>query len=310
MTTSSDLPASGLPASVEALVRVALAEDLGAAGDVTASAIVPEDEQASGALVARRAGVVAGLSWVVAVFAAVDQRVQLELIAEDGRSVQPGTVLARVHGPTRSVLAGERTALNLLTHLSGVATLTARYVAEVAGTGAVIRDTRKTLPGLRVLQKAAVLAGGGTNHRMGLSDGLLVKDNHVTAGGVAAATRAALEHAGGLPVQVEVDDLDQLEEALSAGASSVLLDNFGLEPMRAAVERCRAAGGVFVEASGGVNLDTVGDIARTGVDAIAVGALTHSAPVLDIGLDFDPVPTGAPAAAGGGAARGSSAAGS
>ena len=302
-------PSSDLPATVEALVRVALAEDLDAAGDVTANAIVPEDQQASGAFVARRAGVVAGLGWVAAVFAAVDERVQVELVAQDGRSVQPGALVARVHGPTRSLLAGERTALNLLTHLSGVATLTARFVAEVAGTRAVIRDTRKTLPGLRILQKAAVLAGGGTNHRMGLSDGLLVKDNHATAGGVAAATRAAIAHAGGLPVQVEVDDLGELQEALSAGASSVLLDNFPLDDMRTAVQRCREAGDVFVEASGGVNLDTVGDIARTGVDAIAVGALTHSVPALDIGLDFDPA-SGAPAAAGGGAARGTSAAGS
>ena len=276
-----------LPTAVAALVRVALAEDLAAAGDVTAQATVAQDQRARGAFVARRPGVVAGLGWVVGVFAAVDERVEVELVAGDGQAVQVGSVLARVEGPTRALLAGERTALNLLTHLCGVATLTARYVAEVAGTGAVIRDTRKTLPGMRVLQKAAVLAGGGSNHRMGLSDGLLIKDNHVAGAGVAAATRAALEQAGDLPVQVEVDDLDQLDEALSAGASSVLLDNFALEDMRTAVERCRTAGEVFVEASGGVTLETVGAIARTGVDAIAVGALTHSAPALDVGLDFD-----------------------
>jgi nicotinate-nucleotide pyrophosphorylase (carboxylating) len=187
-----------------------------------------------------------------------------------------------------ALLAAERTALNFLCHLSGVATLAARYAAEVGGTGCVVRDTRKTLPGMRMLQKAAVAAGGGTNHRMGLYDGLLVKDNHVAAaGGVAAATRAALDHAGGLTVQVEVDDLAQLDEALGAGVRTILLDNFDVESLRTAVARCRNLDEpVFLEASGGITLDSVRDIAATGVDAIAVGALTHSAPGLDIGLDY------------------------
>lgn len=274
---------------VAAVVAAALAEDLGSAGDVTAAATVPPDATFRGAFVAREEGVVAGTQTIAAVYAAVDDDVRVVVVAGDGDRVGAGTVIAEVVGPARAVLAGERTALNLLSHLSGVATATSAYVGAVAGTGAVIRDTRKTLPGLRALQKDAVASGGGVNHRSSLSDGLLVKDNHVAAaGGVAAATRAALEAARGLPVQIEVDSPAELDEALAAGARSVLVDNFDLTDMHEAVERCRADGGVFVEASGGVTLETVTSIARTGVDAIAVGALTHSVRALDIGLDVRP----------------------
>jgi nicotinate-nucleotide pyrophosphorylase (carboxylating) len=269
------------------VVAAALAEDLAGQGDVTAAATIGEDATAEALVVARAAGVVAGLDVMAAAFAAVDDRLAVEARCADGDRAEPGQALASVRGPARSIVTAERTALNLLTHLSGIATLTARYVEAVAGTGAAIRDTRTTLPGLRALQKAAVAAGGGVNHRLGLYDGLLVKDNHaVAAGGVGAAARAALEAAGDLPVQVEVDTLAELEEVLAAGVRCVLLDNFALDDLRRAVRRCRDEGDVFVEASGGVDLTTVAEIAAAGVDAIAVGALTHSAPALDIGLDF------------------------
>lgn len=278
MTGSSDITAQ--------LVALALAEDL-PDGDVTAGATVPAEATASASFVTRSAGVVAGLDVVRAVVAAVDEDVTFEPLVADGEVVTAGTELARVSGRARSILAAERTALNLLTHLCGIATVTASYVAAVSGTSCVVRDTRKTLPGMRALQKAAVLAGGGVNHRFSLSDGLLVKDNHVAAaGGVAAATGAALTAAGDLPVQVEVDDLRQLDEALAAGARSVLLDNFSLADMRAAVGRCAHEEQVFVEASGNVTLDTVAAIAATGVHAVAIGALTHSVRALDVGLDW------------------------
>ena len=268
------------------IIALALAEDLGDAGDVTAAATVPADASARARFVARQAGVVAGTAAVAAVCAAVDGRLRVTVRAADGERVEPGGVVAEVAGPVRSILAAERTALNLLCHLSGVATLTARYVEAVAPTGCAVRDTRKTLPGLRALQKAAVMAGGGRNHRHGLYDGLLVKDNHAAAaGGVAAATRAALAAAGDLEVQVEVDDPDELAQALEAGAAAVLLDNFRFDALPTAVARCHDRG-VFVEASGGITLDTVRAVADTGVDAVAVGALTHSAAALDVGLDL------------------------
>lgn len=281
---------SDVDAITERLIALAVSEDL-AAGDATAAATVPDDLIGAARFVARRPGVAAGLSVVDAVAAAVDPRLEVEPTVSDGDRLAPGAVLAHIRGPARGILAAERTALNLLTHLCGVATQTARYVAAVADTGCAIRDTRKTLPGMRALQKAAVAAGGGTNHRFNLGDGLLVKDNHVAAaGGVAAATRQALAHADGLPVQVEVDDLEQLGAALDAGARAVLLDNFDLEQSRQAVQRCRDySDAVFVEASGNVNLDTVAAIAETGVDAVAIGALTHSVRALDIGLDWEGV---------------------
>lgn len=274
---------------LERLVAIALSEDLGEAGDVTSAATIPDGASAAGALVARGAGVVAGLHAARAVFAAVDATVRFTATVADGDAIDGGATIATVAGPTRALLAGERTALNLLSHLSGVATATARYVAVLAGTGCTVRDTRKTLPGLRALQKAAVVAAGGTNHRSGLDDSLLVKDNHVAAaGGVGLATKAALAHARGRLVQVEVDDLDELDEALRAGASAVLLDNFTLGQLHAGVARARREPTpVFVEASGNVSLGTVRAVAETGVDAVAVGALTHSASALDIGLDLD-----------------------
>lgn len=279
------------PPRLDDIVALAIAEDLAGGTDVTAAATVPVDLDATAAVVARSRGVAAGLGAAAAVFTAVDSSVIVTPLVSDGDRVDSGAAVLRVEGPARGILAAERTALNLLCHLCGVATLASRYVAEVEGTGAMIRDTRKTLPGLRALEKAAVVAGGGHNHRMSLSDGLLVKDNHIAAaGGVGVATRNALAHANGLPVQIEVDSLDQLDEALNHGARAVLLDNFGLNDLPAAVARCRRQPAdpdpVFAEASGGVSLDTVWAIANTGVDAIAVGAITHSAPALDLGLDF------------------------
>ncbi len=278
--------------ALEQLVTTALAEDLGPIPvperDVTATATVPAHLRATAAVVPRAAGVVAGLDAVVVTYRLLDPAVTVDLAARDGDAVAPGQPVAVVAGPATSVLAGGRTALNLLTHASGIATLTRRFVDAVAGTGCLVRDSRKTLPGLRALQKAAVVAGGGHNHRMALVTGLLVKDNHVAAaGGVTAATRAALAAAGDLEVQVEVDTLEELDEALAAGARRILLDNFTLDDLAAGVARCRAVDpDTFVEASGGVTLDTAAAIAATGVDAIAVGALTHSAPALDIGLDL------------------------
>lgn len=268
------------------VVATALHEDLGPGRDRTTLATVPGSATAEAMVRTRRAGVVAGLAALRGVWTLVDQRVTVELLAVDGDVVVADQVLARVVGPARSVFTGERTALNLVGHLSGVASLTATYVAAVGGR-CQIRDTRKTTPGLRALEKAAVVAGGGHNHRFGLADALLVKDNHVAAaGGIAAATRAALAAADGREVQIEVDTLDQLDTVLTLGAPSVLLDNFDPDGLAEGVRRCRRAPHhVFVEASGGVTLDSVGAIAATGVDAVAVGALTHSAPGLDVGLD-------------------------
>lgn len=272
------------------LIALAVQEDL-AAGDATAAATIPGDRLGAARFIARRPGVTAGLTAAAMVAAAVDPALELRALVSDGDRLAPGDALAEIRGAARAIFAAERTALNLLTHLCGVATETARYVEAVAGTSCAIRDTRKTLPGMRALQKAAVAAGGGSNHRFSLGEGLLVKDNHVAAaGGVAAATRQALAHAGGLPVQIEVDTLDQLDEALAAGARAVLLDNFTVEQMRTAVQSCRSHGdGIFVEASGNVTLDTVRPIAETGVDAVAIGALTHSVRALDIGLDWHDV---------------------
>jgi nicotinate-nucleotide pyrophosphorylase (carboxylating) len=279
-------------AAARDIVRRALAEDLDLAGDVTAEATVPPEALGTARLVARADGVVAGLGLVGEVYDQLDPRVEVRLRARDGDTVTVGDVVAEVQGPLRSVLTGERTALNLVTHLSGVATVTARYVAAVAGTDCVVRDTRKTTPGLRLLEKAAVRAGGGVNHRTGLSDALLVKDNHVAAaGGVDAATRGALGGARGRGVQIEVDSLEELETAVAAGARDVLLDNFDVEQTRAAVERVRELerdhGRILLESSGGLDLERVRAYAQAGVDRIAVGALTHSAPQLDLALDLD-----------------------
>jgi nicotinate-nucleotide pyrophosphorylase (carboxylating) len=270
----------------EDIVRRALAEDLGPAGDVTTSATVDPGTRTTGRIVSRQHGVVAGLSVAATAFEVVGEgRVRVEFATADGARVAPGDVLATVDGPMRDVLTAERTALNFLGHLSGVATLTRRWVDAVEGTGATIRDTRKTMPGLRALEKYAVVCGGGANHRMSLSDAALVKDNHVVAaGGVVAAFERVRAAWPGLPVEIEVDTLAQAREVIDAGADLVLLDNMSPADMRAAV--AYAAGRAELEASGGLSLETAREVAETGVDYLAVGALTHSAPVLDIGLDI------------------------
>ncbi len=279
--------APGLPRhAVAAVVEAALAEDLGVAGDVTTTATIPATALAAADLVPRTDGVVAGLPVAAYVFETVSQgRLRLEFGTQDGTPVTAGEVLATVRGPVRDVLTAERTALNLLGHLSGVATLTRRWVDAVAGTRAEIRDTRKTLPGLRALEKYAVRMGGGVNHRMSLSDAALVKDNHVVAaGGVLAAFELVRAAYPGLLLEVEVDTPEQARAVIDAGAELVLLDNMPPAQLREVV--AYAAGRARLEASGGLTLDTAREVAQTGVDYLAVGALTHSAPALDIGLDM------------------------
>lgn len=270
---------------IEPIVRAALAEDLGRAGDLTAQACIDADARLNATFGVRRQGVVAGLACARLAVLAMDPSARFETLIADGAAVSPGAVLAKVSANARALLSAERTALNLLGRLSGVATLTSAYVAAVEGTGARIVDTRKTTPGLRALEKYAVRCGGGVNHRFGLDDAILIKDNHVAAcGGVGEAVRRARAAAGHLTmVEVEIDGLDQLAEALEAGPDVIMLDNFSLADLRQAV--AVTAGRVTLEASGGVDLTTVRAIAETGVQVISVGALTHSAPVLDIGLD-------------------------
>lgn len=274
------------PAAVDALVRAALDEDLAGGMDATSVATVADSRQATGSMVARADGVVAGLPVVEVVLHAVaGDGLALTRVASDGERVRPGDVLLEVTGPARALLTAERTALNLLCHLSGVATLTRRWVDTIAGTGAAVRDTRKTLPGLRAMEKYAVRCGGGENHRMALSDAALVKDNHVVAaGGVSEAFRAVRECFPGLPVEVECDTVDQVAEAVAAGADLVLLDNMSPDMLRQAV--ALAAGRARLEASGGLDLHSARAVAETGVHYLAVGALTHSAPALDIGFDL------------------------
>jgi nicotinate-nucleotide pyrophosphorylase (carboxylating) len=278
------------PDAVAALVRMAVAEDLMGGIDVTSTATIPAEQRSVATFGARAAGVIAGLPVVAAVIDAVcgDEASDLEVLVEDGSRVEPGTAVARVTAPTRRLLTAERTALNLLCHLSGVATLTRRWADELEGTGAVVRDTRKTTPGLRALEKYAVRCGGGANHRMGLSDAALVKDNHVAAaGGVAAAFERVRAFGAGVPVEIEVDSIDGLLEAIEAGADEVLLDNFDLDTMRAAVViRDERAPQLVLEASGGLTLAMARAVGETGVDHIAVGELTHSARILDLGLDL------------------------
>ena len=266
-------------------LKAALAEDIGA-GDLTGDAVIPVSVRSKLAVNAREPMVVAGLTYIPQLFAMVDTQVQVMLKVADGEHVKAGTTLAIIEGPARALLAGERTALNLLQHLSGIATLTRCYVDAVAGTSAKILDTRKTLPGLRVLQKYAVRCGGGTNHRMGLYDAVMIKDNHIAiAGSVTAAVKAAQAGvAAGIVIEVECDTLAQLDEAIAAGATMVLLDNMPLEMLREGVARAKAKG-VVTEASGNVNLQTVRAIAQAGVDHISVGKLTHSVTAVDIGLD-------------------------
>lgn len=268
---------------IEPIVRAALLEDLGRAGDLTAQAVIAPDARFSAAFAARQAGVVAGIDCARLAMTLMGAR--FETLLPDGSAIAPGNIIARVDGPATAVLAGERVALNLLCHLSGVASQTAAYVAAVAGTGVRIAETRKTLPGLRGLQKHAVKCGGGLNHRFGLDDAILIKDNHIAiCGGVTTALERARTAAGHLvKIEVEVDSLDQLREALPFGPDVVLLDNFALDDLRQAVSL--AKGKTVLEASGGINMTTVRAIAETGIDVISIGALTHSVPNFDIGLD-------------------------
>jgi nicotinate-nucleotide pyrophosphorylase (carboxylating) len=263
--------------------RAWLAEDVGA-GDVTTEALIEADAICAAEVRVKEPGTVYGLDAAAAVFAELGAT--LRPVVADGDRIAPGTI-AGVEGPARSVLTGERLALNLIGRLSGIATLTRRYVDAVEGTGVRILDTRKTTPGLRTLEKQAVAAGGGTNHRVGLYDAILIKDNHLRlAGGVVVAVEKARAAATGLPIEVEVETLEQLTEALGAGADTILLDNMPLDTLRAAV--AQTAGRARLEASGGVTLDTVRAIAETGVDFISVGALTHSARSLDVSLEVLP----------------------
>jgi nicotinate-nucleotide pyrophosphorylase (carboxylating) len=274
------------PSYVEGLAREALDEDLAGGIDVTSEATVPADQRATADLVARADGVVAGLPVAEAVLTcAAGAVLEVDRPVADGDRVERGTVLLTVTGPTRALLLGERTALNLVCHLSGVATATRRWADVLAGTGAAVRDTRKTTPLLRPLEKYAVRCGGGENHRMSLSDAALIKDNHVVAaGGVTAAYRLVVDRFPGVPVEVEVDDVAGAAEAAEAGASLVLLDNMSPAQVR---EGVAAVGGrARVEVSGGLTLDTARAYGETGVDYLAVGALTHSATVLDVGLDL------------------------
>lgn len=279
------LTTAGLdPSYVEDLARRTVAEDLAGGVDVTSVATVPADLRGTAAFVSRAGGVVAGIGVAMAVLDVVGD---VELTATpDGRRVEVGETVLSARGQVRTLLTAERSALNLLCHLSGVATLTRRWADAIEGTGAVVRDTRKTTPGLRALEKYAVRAGGGRNHRLALSDAALVKDNHVVAaGGVVPAFTAVRAQFPGLAVEVECDTVEQVREVVAAGADLVLLDNMDLASLRTAAALCRAAG-VLTEASGGLSLDLARAVAETGVDFLAVGALTHSAPVLDLGVDL------------------------
>ncbi|MCF6742787.1 carboxylating nicotinate-nucleotide diphosphorylase [Blastococcus sp. KM273128] len=275
------------PALVEQVIRRALDEDLALGPDVTTAATVPAGARATGDVVPRAPGVLAGVPVAAAVFGLVGgEDVEVTLHAADGMAARTKAPVLTVEGPTRALLTAERTALNLVGHLSGIATATRRWVDAVAGTGAAIRDTRKTIPGLRGLEKYAVRCGGGVNHRMALGDAALVKDNHVAAaGGIAAAVEAVRTAAPDVPLEVECDTLDQVREAIAAGVELVLLDNFSLADTRTAVTLVRGTG-VRLEASGGLSLERAAEVAATGVDYLAVGALTHSAPVLDLGFDL------------------------
>lgn len=275
------------------LATLALDEDLGPNGDLTSQAVIPDTVTGKAVLASRVVGVVAGLPAGQLTFSLVDPRLSFEALVEDGSPVQPGTRLAVVSGRMRSILTGERTALNFVQRLSGVASLTRRYVDVVAGLPCQVLDTRKTTPGWRLLEKYAVRQGGGHNHRMGLGDGILIKDNHIAALNGASASvaeavrRARLKYGQRFPLEIEVDTLPQLDQALAAGPDIVLLDNMSLDDLREAVRRRNAtAPAVLLEASGGVNLSTLRGIAETGVNRISVGALTHSATALDIGLDY------------------------
>lgn len=270
---------------IDDFVTRTLAEDMGQGGDVTSAATVPADSRFRATMNCREEIVVAGLPLARAFFRRLDPAVAISADVEDGARVPAGTMLMRIEGAARAMLTAERSALNTLQHLSGIATLTRRYVDAIAGTGATLLDTRKTIPGLRVLEKYASRMGGASNHRMRLDDGLLIKDNHVAVNGsVESAVARARASASGLQIQVEVDSIEQIEPALAAGAERLLLDNMPPALLHEAV--ARVSGRVPLEASGGVNLQTIRAIAETGVDFISVGRITQSAPAVDIGLDF------------------------
>lgn len=280
------MPVPSLPAvMVERLVRAALLEDLGRGGDLTTDAIVSPDVRFRSALVARQPGVIAGLDPALLAFRLIDPAIQSTVERRDGATVQAGDVIAMIEGPARGILTTERVALNFLCHLSGIASATAAIVETVRGHRARVVCTRKTLPGLRALQKHAVRVGGGANHRFGLDDGVLIKDNHIAVAGnikgAVACVRATVGHL--VKIEVEVDTLDQLDDALVAGVDAVLLDNMDPDRLRRAITR--VDGRVLTEASGGITAATAPAIAATGVDLMSVGWLTHSAPSLDIGLD-------------------------
>ena len=268
-------------------VRFVLAEDLGVGGDVTSNATIAADARFTAEMNCRQPITVAGITIAAAFFRELDPAIEIETLVADGDHVQAGTVLMRLSGNARAMLAAERSALNTLQHLSGIATMTRSYVDQIGGTGAALLDTRKTIPGLRVLEKYASRMGGARNHRMRLDDGVLIKDNHVAVcGGVAQAVHRARTANTGLEVQVEVDRIDQIEPALAAGADRLLLDNMPPPILREAVELVR--GRVPLEASGGITLETIRAVAETGVDYISVGRITQSASAVDIGLDYTP----------------------
>lgn len=270
---------------LSSFVNCTLAEDLGKGGDVTSAATIDPEACLTAAMNARQSIVVAGIEIASAFFRALDPEVEIDALVEDGQRATAGTTLMRLTGNARAMLAAERSALNTLQHLSGISTLTRQYVECIAGTGAILLDTRKTIPGLRVLEKFAALTGGAHNHRMRLDDGMLIKDNHVAvAGGVAEAVRRAKASNTGLQVQVEVDRIDQIEPALLAGAERLLLDNMDPATLKGAVQI--VGGRVPLEASGGVTLETIRSLALTGVDFISVGRITQSAAAVDIGLDY------------------------
>lgn len=270
----------------EKSVKEALLEDLGRAGDITSEAIFNKNIKIEATLVARKCGVLCGTATALTAFQLIDPEIKYDNILIDSALVNSGDIIARINGSATSILAAERVALNFLGHLSGISTLTAEYVSQISHTHAKICDTRKTTPNLRALEKYAVSCGGGVNHRFGLDDAILIKDNHIAvAGGVAAALRAAKQKIGHLvKIEIEVDTLDQLHEALSEGVDVVLLDNMSIPQLAEAVRMINKQ--ALSEASGGISLDTVAAVAETGVNLISVGALTHSAPVLDVGLDI------------------------
>ncbi|MCO6407566.1 carboxylating nicotinate-nucleotide diphosphorylase [Hoeflea alexandrii] len=275
---------------VEEQVRAALIEDLGRAGDITSNATIGPEKQARAEMNSREAGIIAGLPLAEAAFRLINPAIRFEALVTDGARVDPGTMVARISGPARGVLSAERVALNYLMHLSGIATYTARFADTISHTKAKVTCTRKTIPGLRALEKYAVRCGGGSSHRYGLDDAILIKDNHIAvAGGIAEALTAAKAFAGHLvKVEIEVDTLEQFAVVLDQGADVCLLDNMGPDMLRAAVamNAARSGGPITLEASGNVNLDTIRAIAETGIDYISTSKITMAAPTLDIGLDM------------------------